>query len=229
MDLYGQQDKSIPQKIIIISLEVVFLFISYWILFQDSSDSLLYKIGIGSTITPIIRRIIIFLFSVVVFFRMTFMMVYFLKRKIPWEESISVPFAFAVYYIGFALLVLKSPEAIGYPDVLGIIVFVAGSFVNTFSELQRHQWKKDPANKGRLYTHGLFRYSMHINYFGDILWVIGYAVVTRNVYAWLIPAGLFLFFVFYNIPKLDQHLSGKYGTAFKQYRDKTKKFIPFIY
>jgi len=62
-----------------------------------------------------------------------------------------------------------------------------------------------------------------------MLWVIGYAIVTRNVYAWFIPAGLFLFFTFYNIPKLDQYLSDKYGTAFEQYRERTKKFIPFIY
>ncbi|HYF69019.1 MAG TPA: hypothetical protein VD884_12835 [Ohtaekwangia sp.] len=142
MDLYGQQSKSIPQKIIIIGIEVVFLFISYWILFQEGGEYILYKIGLDHTITPVIRRVIIFLFSVVVFLRMTFMMLYFLKRRIPWEESISVPFAFALYYVGFALLVLRTSNAIDYLDILGVAVFVAGSFLNTFSELQRHQWKK---------------------------------------------------------------------------------------
>ena len=37
-------------------------------------------------------------------------------------------------------------------------------------------FKRRPENKGKLFTGGLFAVSMHPNYFGDLLWVSGYAL-----------------------------------------------------
>mgnify|MGYP001597168018 CR=1 FL=1 len=65
-------------------------------------------------------------------------------------------------------------------------------------------------------------------YFGDLLWVSGYAVLTRNWYAALIPAFLFCFFAFYNIPKLEAYLRHKYP-GFSDYAKRTKRLIPFIF
>jgi protein-S-isoprenylcysteine O-methyltransferase Ste14 len=70
---------------------------------------------------------------------------------------------------------------------------------------------------------------MHINYFGDLLWVTGYAIISRNAWALIIPTLLFCLFVFYNIPMLDAHLENKYKDQFMEYARTTKKFIPFIY
>ena len=157
------------------------------------------------------------------------MMIHLLKRKIPWEESISVPMAFALYFIGFPLLVFNREIPINWVDYLAIFIFALGSFLNTASELSRHNWKKRPENKGKLYTIGLFKYSMHINYFGDILWVSAYALVTFNVYSIAIPVLLFCLFAFWNIPVLDKYLAGRYKEQFAKYAKETKKLIPFIY
>ncbi|MBK8492686.1 MAG: DUF1295 domain-containing protein [Saprospirales bacterium] len=37
--------------------------------------------------------------------------------------------------------------------------------LNSGGEILRHQWKKKPENKGKIYTQGFFKYSRHINYF----------------------------------------------------------------
>ncbi len=229
MDLYGQKSKSIPQKIVIVLLELAILWLSYWILFQKGGSLISNWMGIKQTFQSAERRTIIFTFSIIVFLRIGFMMLYLMKRKIPWEESVSIPLAFALYYIGFALFVLPTDKPIDYIDYFGIFLFTTGSFLNTYGEIQRGSWKKKPENKGRLYTIRLFKYSMHINFFGDLLWVSGYAVITRNYYAVLIPILLFCMFAFYNIPKLDHYLANKYGAAFEEYAKKTKRFIPFIY
>lgn len=229
MELYGKKSKSIPQKIIIITLEILILLISYWILFLNGGSIILKWFGSNVSNGNTIRRSVIFCFSAIVFFRMTFMMIYLLKRAIPWEESLSVPMAFATYYIGFALLGYSSSSPTDWIDIAGIIIFIAGSFINSYSELQRHFWKQHPENKGKLYTIGLFHYSMHINYFGDLLWVTGYALVTHNPYSLIIPFLLFFFFAFYNIPQLDNYLKTKYKDEFEIYKSKTKKFIPFIF
>ncbi len=229
MELYGQKSKSIPQKIIIHILEIFFIILSYWILFLHGGDFIQNKLGIYNAVNAFNRRIIIFLFNIVIFFRLGFMMFYLLKRKIPWEESISVPFAFALYYLGFTLFVLPINKNIDWLDFLAIAIFIEGCFTNTASELLRDIWKQKYENKGKLYTKGLFKYSVHINYFGDLLWVSAYTLITRNLYSITIPIFLCCFFVFFNIPKLDEYLKEKYGDEFMKYSANTKKLIPFIY
>ncbi|MEZ4773363.1 MAG: DUF1295 domain-containing protein [Bacteroidia bacterium] len=171
----------------------------------------------------------IFIFNLITFFRMAYMMIFLLKRKIPWEESISVPLAFGLYYIGFSLFVLPTSKSVDIFDYLAIILFIVGCVLNSGGEILRGKWKKNPGNKGKIYTEGFFRYSRHINYFGDILWVIAYAMMTKNIYSATIPIFLFCFFAFFNAPKLDSYLKEKYGQDYDEYAKKTKMLIPFLY
>ncbi|GAB1405169.1 MAG: DUF1295 domain-containing protein [Lentimicrobiaceae bacterium] len=229
MELYGQYAKSIPQKVIIHILEILLLWLSFWILFQGGGSWVQHTFNIQNSAEFSDRRIIIFTFNIFTFFRLAFMMMVLLKRRIPWEESFTVPFAFALYFVGFALFALPTSKPIDYVDIFGIVLFVVGSVLNTGSEILRYQWKKNPDNQGKIYTRGFFKYSRHINYFGDILWVTAYAIVTRNWYAVSIPVFLFCFFAFYNAPKLDKYLKAKYGKAYNDFANNTKMLIPFIY
>jgi len=226
MDLYSQKSKSIPQKVIILLLEIIIIVCSYWILFEGGY----HKIFSSSTSSGNeIRHLVLFLFNCIVFFRICITLFVFIKRKIPWTEAFNIPFAFGLYYIGFAMLGYSNDDAFGLFGIAGISLFIVGSCINTFSELFRYNWKKNSANNGHLYTKGLFRYATHINYFGDLLWVSGYALVTGNIYSVIIVIFLFCFFAFYNIPMLDKHLASRYGEAFVDYKRKTRKLIPFIY
>ena len=152
----------------------------------------------------------------------------FLQRSISWSEALSIPFAFILYFLGFPLFIYTNTHPLGWSDGVALFLFFLGSFLNTFSEFQRFLWKKKEENKGKLYTKGLFSLSMHINYFGDLLWVFGYVILTQNLYSSSILLLLFLFFVFYNIPLLDNYLKEKYP-EFEEYEKSTKKLIPFIY
>jgi protein-S-isoprenylcysteine O-methyltransferase Ste14 len=227
MDLYNQKNKSYPQKIVLTVLEIVIILISYWILFANGYNKIFHPVN--PVTGNYFRHIILFIFNIVVFLRILVTSFYFIKRRMPWEEAFSIPFAFALYYIGFVLFGYKSDLKVGPVEIIAMLLFLFGSFINTGSELSRDIWKRKPENKGYLYTVGLFKYSMHINYFGDLLWVSAYALLTRNWYSISVPIFLFCFFAFYNIPKLDAYLKSKYGGQFEEYQRKTKKFIPFIY
>jgi protein-S-isoprenylcysteine O-methyltransferase Ste14 len=227
MDLYNQKNKSYPQKIVLTVLEIVIILISYWILFANGYNKIFHPVN--PVTGNYFRHIILFIFNIVVFLRILVTSFYFIKRRMPWEEAFSIPFAFALYYIGFVLFGYKSDLQVGPVEIIAMLLFLFGSFINTGSELSRDIWKRKPENKGYLYTVGLFKYSMHINYFGDLLWVSAYALLTRNWYSISVPIFLFCFFAFYNIPKLDAYLKSKYGGQFEEYQRKTKKFIPFIY
>lgn len=229
MDLYGKKSKSIPQKIVIHLIEILLLWLSYWILFQSGGTWIENHLGVNNASGNIDRRIIIFAFNIIIFIRLAYMMIFLLKRRIPWEESVSVPLAFALYFIGFPLFVLPISRSVDGLDFLAVGVFIIGCVLNTRGEILRNNWKGKSENKGKLYTRGLFKYSRHINYFGDLLWVIAYALVTKNIWSATIPVFLFCFFAFYNAPKLDKYLSGKYGKDYEEYAKKTKMLIPFIY
>lgn len=204
------------------------MWISYWILFQKGGLLFEKHLSIYEA-SNISRRVIIFTFNMVIFIRIGFMMFFLLKRKIPWEESFGVPFAFALYYIGYSILVLYSSAPLNWLDYFAIALFVFGCTLNTGGEFLRNRWKNNPLNKGKIYTKGFFKYSRHINYFGDILWVTAYAIITKNWYSAIIPLLLFCAFAFYNAPKLDKYLKSKYGKGYEEYARKTKMLIPFIY
>ncbi|WP_233531834.1 DUF1295 domain-containing protein [Paenibacillus alkalitolerans] len=221
--MFGSANKSWPQRVSIISGECMFLLFSYWYLFMNGNVYFSLPEGDFN------RNVLLFGFSMVTFFRMSFMVFYLLRRGISWRETWGVIFAFAIYYIGFSMLGSAQDKPPDWLDGIAVFIFVSGSMINTLSEMLRNQWKKDERNKGKLYTGGLFKYSIHINYFGDVLWVCGFALLTRNIWAGLIPLFLFFMFVFLYIPEHDRYLKTKYGAAFEKYEKNTKKLIPFIY
>jgi protein-S-isoprenylcysteine O-methyltransferase Ste14 len=229
MDLYSEKGPASAQKVTITLVELVLIVVSAWVMFGGGEALVARLFGFAPATEPPARRFIIVAFNVIVLIRMAFMMFYLMKRAIPWSEAFTVPLAFAIYYVGYGLLVLPSRAPLGALDWFGIALFFFGSYLNTGGELGRHFFKSDPKNKGKLYTGGLFAYSMHINFFGDILWVTGYALITQNPWSALIPIAISLFFAFGNVPLLDKHLAKHYGEQFTKYAAHTKKLIPFVW
>lgn len=224
MDLYSHKSASTAQKLIIVCAELALIALSAWVLFGDGLRGL-RAFGDAPDAT---RNLTLFVFNVVVFARFLLTLFVFLVRRIPWEETLSVPMAFALYLLGFPLMARPASQPFGAVGIAGVALFAAGSFLNSWSEHQRRRFKARPENRGKLFTGGLFSASMHVNYFGDLLWVSGYACVTGNPWAALVPAFLFAFFYFFNIPKLDAHLRSHYGEAFADYERRTKKLIPYL-
>lgn len=229
LELYGSKSKSVPQKITITLIELALIGLSAWIMFGGGGPLIANLVGWSLPATAPTRYGVILAFNIVILLRMGFMMFYLMKRTLPWSEAFTVPAAFALYYVGFAILVLPNDAPLGMVDYAAIALFAIGCLLNTWSELQRHVFKQDPANKGKLYTGGLFAYSMHINFFGDIVWVGAYALIAGHWLGAAIPLMLFCTFAFYNVPLLDAYLRDRYGEPFKAYEARTKKLIPFIY
>lgn len=159
MDLYGEKSKSIRQKLVIHTIEVLLLCLSYWILFQSGGNWVGDNLNTTNAVGNIDRRIIIFIFNIIIFLRLAYIMFFILERKIPWEESISVPFAFAIYFIGFPLFVLPISKPIDTLDFFAISIFVIGCVLNSGGEILRKKWKRKPENKGQIYTKDFFKYA----------------------------------------------------------------------
>ena len=120
-------------------------------------------------------------------------------------------------------------QLIGSIEIIGVVVFLIGSYLNTRSEYLRNIWKQKEENAGHVYTEGLFKYAIHINYLGDIILFTGLAMVAHSIKLLIVPGSMALIFVCILIPLKEKYLSEKYGDEYNDYESKTKKLIPFIY
>ena len=228
-NIHGIKETSNHLRIIWFIIHTTFLYLAYLLCLDDGLIWIRNIWGIDFIAGNIYRKICLLSFGVIMYVRMNLTSFYLLKRKMPIEELFGVITACAVYQIGFTLLGGWQSKPLIPIDLLGILLFIIGWYVNTYSEIQRKRFKDDTNNKGKLYTLGLFQYARHINYFGDICWVTGWAIITHNLWSGIIPIMLTLGFIFFFIPELSSYLEMKYGDNYQHWSKDTKKLIPFIY
>ncbi len=64
--------------------------------------------------------------------------------------------------------IYRVPAELGIPAMLGIAVWLLGFVFETVADRQLARFRADPANKGKVLDTGLWRYSRHPNYFGEL-------------------------------------------------------------
>lgn len=68
------------------------------------------------------------------------------------------------------LLINKSTETgLNYLDFVGVVVWLVGFIFESVGDAQLIKFLKNPNNKGKLMQSGLWRYTRHPNYFGEVL------------------------------------------------------------
>jgi steroid 5-alpha reductase family enzyme len=82
-----------------------------------------------------------------------------------------------------ALAIMTSVERrpLGWVAILGIVVWVVGFAIEVIADRQKSAFKRDPANAGRFITTGLWAWSRHPNYFGEIVLWTGMAILAVPV------------------------------------------------
>jgi protein-S-isoprenylcysteine O-methyltransferase Ste14 len=227
--IHGPKAPSLPQKCSLAGIHLVVIAVVAWLLLAGGIHTLAGWLGTDWTVGNAARRALLFACSLIYFLRLLPGTFVFLKRRIAWGEVAIVAPWIAVIQIAFALLGGTRQAPLGAADAVAVALYALGSYLNTGSEYLRYVWKQRPENRGRLYTQGLFRYAMHINYFGDLVLFSGFALLTRSVWAGIIPLIMLAGFVFFNIPALDGYLRRKYGPDFEAYARRTSKLVPFLY
>lgn len=220
----GKHSKSLGPKILIIVIFSAILVIIGMGMFPGS-EQLVPLMMTGNKL----RQIILFIGLIIYALRMLITLIVFLKRRMSWGEGLLVSLIMSAVMYALAYFGSIHEKALGVIDYSGIVLYVCGSVLHSCSEYQRYTWKQRAENASHLFTGGLFRYSMHMNYFGDVLLFTGLALITRVTLMLVIPLFMALNFVVFLIPSLDTYLAQKYSTEFTAYASKTKKFIPFIY
>jgi steroid 5-alpha reductase family enzyme len=80
-----------------------------------------------------------------------------------------------------AIITGQERRSVGWIGVLGIAVWTAGFAIEVLADRQKSRFKQDPLNNGRFIASGLWAWSRHPNYFGEITLWVGIAIVALPV------------------------------------------------
>ncbi len=122
------------------------------------------------------------------------------------------------------------PVALGSLAYAGIVLAAVGILFETVGDWQLTQFRKDPANKGKVLNTGLWRYTRHPNYFGDACAWWGLYLIAAETTAGLfaIPGPLLLTWTLMKwsgAPTLERKLS-KTRPDYVEYIRRTSGFFP---
>lgn len=134
-----------------------------------------------------------------------------------------------------AIITLPQPASISPLFWLGVAIWALGFAIEAVADAQKVAFRANPANKGRFIDTGLWAWSQHPNYFGEILLWVGVAIAAVPVltgWAWLaLISPLFVYLLLTKvsgIPLLDIQAKMKFGDdpAYAAYVRRTAKLFP---
>lgn len=123
------------------------------------------------------------------------------------------------------------PRAFGPLALAGGALALFGILYEAAADWQLARFRADPANNGAVMDRGLWRYSRHPNYFGELCtWWGLYAIACETPYgAWSLPGPLLLTFLLTRVsgaPTTEPHLK-QTRPAYAAYAARTSAFIPW--
>lgn len=227
--IYDLRKPCIAQRATLTIAIAVLVAIAWWLLVGGGITSMGIRFREAWHPGDTVRRFALAIALSIYFVRLLFTQFVFLQRAIGWSEALTIAIWVACIYLLLSFAGGTNARPPGLSFLLGSLLFLLGSWMNSWAEYTRHLWKQEAKNRGRLYTAGLFRLCRHPNYFGDLLSFSGLALISGRWITGIIPAVMLLGFVFVNIPMLDAHLAERYGLDFAAYARRTRRLIPFVY
>ena len=131
-----------------------------------------------------------------------------------------------------------SAPPLGIWDAVGLFVWVLGFGIETIADQQKTAFNTEPTNQGKWIESGLWSYSRHPNYLGEILLWTGIAFFGISCFtglervAWISP--IFIYILLTKVsgtPILDKRALEKWGDnpLYQKYRENTPALIPRLF
>lgn len=135
----------------------------------------------------------------------------------------------------FAVITGGVREPLGIVGIVGIAVWLTGMLIEIVADNQKSRFKDDPANDGKFIDVGLWAWSRHPNYFGEIVLWTGIAIIAVPVlqgwqWATLISPVFvaFLLIKVSGIPMLEERADERWGghDDYEAYKRRTPVLVP---
>lgn len=135
-----------------------------------------------------------------------------------------------LFLIVLQVLALNSvPGNLSLVSILGLAIWLVGYYFEVVGDKQLKDFVSDKKNKGKIMQSGLWKYSRHPNYFGEVtmwwgIFVLSYSV-TQNLLLLVSPLTItFLILFVSGVPLLEKKYNGR--PDFEEYKKKTSVFFP---
>ena len=124
---------------------------------------------------------------------------------------------------------------LGWPALVGFLVWAFGFGFELLADAQKNAFKADPENEGDFIDTGLWSWSRHPNYFGEIVLWVGVAVIALPVLTgWQLATLISPVFVTLlltrvsGIPILEKKADKRWGGQedYEAYKERTPVLIP---
>ena len=127
-----------------------------------------------------------------------------------------------VYSASIPLFIYSTIETYSYIDIIGSFIILLGTLLELISDIQMKKFIKTRTSRQDVINVGLWKYSRHPNYLGEIIiWFgVAFILIFNNVnYLYTIAGAIInlLMFIFISIPMEERHM--------KQYKSNLDKYI----
>ena len=112
---------------------------------------------------------------------------------------------------------------------VGFLLIILAVVIQYIADAQMRDFRNDENNLGKTMKYGLWKYSRHPNYLGEVSFWFGlyiFALATGSASIWLLtcPMVMLVLFVFISCPMMDKR-SLKKRSDYKEYMDKTPQLM----
>lgn len=126
---------------------------------------------------------------------------------------------------------------VGAVEVVGAVVWLVGFSIEVLADRQKRLFRADPANRDRFIESGLWAWSRHPNYVGEIVLWTGIAIIALPALTgWqhvtlLSPVFVYVLLAYVSgVPLLEQRADQRWGNdpRYRAYRDRTPVLFPHL-
>ena len=134
-----------------------------------------------------------------------------------------------------AAITTNTRRELGLFALVGFLVWVFGFALEVTADMQKSRFRADPGNKGKFIHTGLWAWSRHPNYFGEIVLWIGVAIIALPVlrgWQWVtLISPVFVTLLITRVsgvPMLEKRADEKWGgqADYEAYKERTPVLIP---
>lgn len=170
-----------------------------------------------------------------------------MKKDSRFDEMRSKFFKFAQFWFlqGISVWIIMLPSSlflvklndinISVVSILGVIIWFIGLTIETTADIQKFKFKNNPKNKGLWIQSGIWKYSRHPNYFGEILcWIGIFLFISPALNGWeyltiISPLYITTILLFVSgVPILEKRYNERYkdNEEYQGYKRTTSLIIP---
>ncbi len=134
-----------------------------------------------------------------------------------------------------AIITGGTSQPLGAIGIAGIVVWLAGISIEIVADRQKSNFRADPGNAGKFIDTGLWAWSRHPNYFGEIVLWTGIAIIALPVlhgWQWVtLISPVFVAFLLIKvsgIPMLEAKADARWGDQddYETYKRRTPVLVP---